>query len=246
MGEYIKTNRMGYTLEDAIERSSKYNAQILKYESGLRKAYIEWNPLTEQMFKPLPDPRYFKKKTVVMKSGEEVLGKELPPDMLTAGINPFIQIIFKIVQRGSITSKEDIVRSLINEERVFQSFDKNTVLIIEGILEYMNKPEEDGGGGYFLLRHHGKMKIGFELPKTYHLVEYRKGYDPFEYHIMRFAEARGIVSRDELYEYIIEYLAWMKSVSKVDTYIDRLVKNGNLRRIQRNFFKFARPLESFK
>lgn len=237
---------MGYTLEDAIERSSKENAMIVKYESGLRKDYIEWNPLTEHMFKPLADPRYFKNKTVVMKSGEEVMGKELPPDMLTAGINPFIQIIFKIVKRGGVTSHEDIIRSLINDERVFQASDKNTIPIIEGILEYMNKPEDVGGGGYHLLLHDGKLKVGFELPKNYHLVEYKKGYDPFEYHIMRFVEGRGMVSRDEIYEYIVEYLAWMKSVSKIDTYIDKLVERGNLRKVQRNFFKFVKPLESFK
>lgn len=246
MPEFIKTSRIGFTLEDAIERSSKENAQIVKYESSLRKEYIEWNPLTEHMFKPKPDPRYFKNKVIVMKSGEEIMGKDIPTDMLTAGMNPFVQIIYKIVKRGGYTKKEDIYRALINEERVFPVWDKKTLLIIDGILEYMNKPEDEGGGGYYLLQHHGSMKLGFELPKSYHLVEYKRGYDPFEYHIMRFVEGRGMVGRDEIYEYIIDYLSWMKSVSKIDMYIEKLVRKGNLKPVQRNFFQFVRPLESFK
>ena len=206
----------------------------------MRKEYIEWNPLTEHMYRPKPDPRYFRQKTAVMRAGEKILKKPLPDDMLTAKTNPFIQIIYKIVKRGGITSKEDIVRSLVNEERVFSIADKTAIQTVEGILDYMNSEE------FYLLKHEGKLKIGFELPKTYHLVEYKRGYDPFEYHIMQFAENRGMVSRDELYGYIIEYLGWLKTPTKVDMYIDRLIEKGYLKKIQRNYFQYIRPLESNK
>jgi hypothetical protein len=174
MPEYIRTNRPGYALTVAIEQPTPENAQIIKYISGIRKEYIEWNPLTEQMYSPRPDPRYFKKKIVVMRAGEEVIGKETPENMLTAGMNPFFQIVYKIVKRGNITSHEDIVRSLLNEERIFSASDPNSLDIIEGILEHMNENE------YYLLKHHGKLKVGFELPKSYRLREYKRGYDPFD------------------------------------------------------------------
>lgn len=247
MPEFIKTNRTGHSLDDAIERTNSHNAQIVRYEGGLRKEYIEWNPLTEHMYHPKIDPRYFKKKKLVMRAGEQIMFKELPPDMLTAGISPYVQIIYKIVQRGGITSHEDIVRAMLNEERVFSSADKYSVDIIEDIIKYMNKgSEKEEGGPYYLLKHSGRLKVGFELPKSYHLVEYKKGYDPIEYHIMQLAKGRGMLSREEIYDYLISHLAWLKTPTKVDMFLERLVKKVNLQRVQRNYFQYVKPLESNK
>jgi len=245
MPEYIKTNRLGYSLDDAIERSSSENAEIIKYEGGLRKEYIEYNALTQHMYNPKIDQRYFRRKKIVMRAGEEVMDKETPPDMLTAGVNPFVQIIYKVVQRGGITSFEDIVRALLNEERVLPSGDERSIKIIEGIIDYMNKGEKGEGGDYYLLLHKGKLKTGFEIPKSYHLVEYKRGYDPFEYQIMDITEGKGLIKRSEIYAYITEYLEWLKSLSKVDMYIQRLVDKGNLKKVQDNYFRYVRPLESY-
>ena len=247
MSEYIKTNRLGESLDDAIERSNSENAIIIKYEGGLRKDYIEYNPLTQHMFNPKIDPRYFKRKKIVMRAGEEVIDKDIPPDMLTAGVNPFIQIIYKVVQRGGITSHEDIVRALLNEERVFSASDKYSIETIEGIIRYMNEGEGKGerGGDFYLLIHNGKLKTGFDLPKSYNLVEYKRGYDPFEYHIMDIAEGRGLIKRSEIYAYITEYLEWLKSLSKIDMYIQKLVDKGNLKQVQNNYFQYVKPLESY-
>ena len=246
MPKYIKTNRLGASLDDAIERSNSENTVIVKYEGGLRKDYIEWNPLTQHMFNPKIDQRYFKRKKIVMRAGEEVIDKDTPPDMLTAGVNPFIQIIYKVVQRGGITSHEDIVRALLKEERVFSASDEYSIETIEGIINYMNKGEKGAGGDFYLLLHNGKLKTGFALPKSYHLVDYKRGYDPFEYHIMDTAEGRGLIKRSEIYAYITEYLEWLKSLSKVDMYIQRLIDKGNLKKVQENYFQYVRPLESYK
>lgn len=245
MPEYIKTNRLGYSLDDAIERSTSENAVIIKYEGGLRKEYIEWNPLTQHMHNPKIDPRYPRRRKIVMRAGEEVIDKDTPPDMLTAGVNPFFQIIYKVVQRGGITSYEDIVRALLNEERVFSASDKYSIETIEGIINYMNEGEDGEGGDFYLLLHKGKVKIGVDLPKSYHLVEYKRGYDPFEYHIMDIAEGKGLIKRSEIYEYIMEYLEWLESLSKVDMYIKKLVDKGNLGQVQKNYFQYVKPLESY-
>jgi len=245
MPEYIKTNRVGHSLDDAIERSSPENAVILKYEGGLRKEYIEYNPLTQHMYKPTIDQRYFKRKKIVMRAGEEVMDKDTPPNMLTAGVNPFIQIIYKVVQRGGITSFEDIVRALINEERVFPKSDENAIKIIEGIIDYMNRGEKGEAGEYYLLLHKGKLKTGFDIPKSYHLVEYKRGYDPFEYQIMDITEGKGLIKRSEIYAYIVEYLEWMKQLSKIDMYIQRLIDKKNLEKVQDNYFQYVRPLEPY-
>ncbi len=240
MVEYIKTNRPGFSLDEAIEQTSPENCMIVKYESGLRKEYIEWNPLTEDMYNPKADPRYFRLQKIVMRSGEQLLGKDIPPGWLTAGLSPFIQIIYHIVLRGNITSREDIIRALIAEERIFSESDEDAIPVIEALLEYMNKEN------YYLLLHEGKLKVGFELPKAYHLVEYKRGYDPIEYQIMRYVEGRGMAATEEIYSYIMEYLVWLHTPSKIDYYLERLIKKGNLKRVQRNFFRYVRPLESNK
>lgn len=240
MSEYILTAKPGYSLEDAIERPSSQSAVIVKYERGLREEYIEWNLQTANMYNPKPDPRFFKQRRLVMRAGEQALGEEIPPGMLTAGMNPFYQIIYHIVERGGITSEEDIIRSLLGEERVFSASEKNVVEVIRGLLDRMNKKK------YYILRHEGQWKVGFELPKAYHLVEYQRGYDPFEYHIMRYIEGRGLVSLDEIYGYIMEYLQWLVKPTKVDYYVKRLIGKGNVVKVQRNFFRYSRPLESNK
>lgn len=240
MPEYILTSEIGYSLDEAIEQTSSINAVIVKYESGLRREYIEWNPLTANMYNPKPDPRYFKQKKLIMRAGEQVFGKDVPPSMLTAGMNPFYQIIYHIVSRGKITSEEDIIRSLLGEERIFSESDEEAIDIIKGIIETMHE------GPFYLLKHAEKWKIGYELPKPYHLVEYIRGYDPFEYHIMKFVENHGLTGLDEIYGYILEYLQWLKTPTKIDYYLKRLLKKGNLVKIQKNFFRFGRPLESNK
>lgn len=240
MVEYIKTNREGYSLDEAIEQPSSENCVIVKRESGLVTEYIEWNLQTEDMYGPKPDPRYFKQKKIVMRAGEQILGRDVPPGFLTAGMSPFIQIIYHIVLRGNITTHEDIIRAMVAEERVFSESDEDAIPTIEALLEYMNKEN------YYLLLHEGKLKVGFELPKAYHLVEYKRGYDPIEYQIMRYAQGRGMVSTDEIYSYIMEYLVWLRTPTMVDYYLERLIGKGNLKRVQRNFFRYVKALESNK
>jgi len=247
MPEYIRTNNTGYSLTDAVERPNSSNAVIIKYEGGLRKEYIEWSPLTEHMYRPKTDPRYFKKQKLVMRAGEQIISKEIPSNMLTAGISPYIQIIYHIVKRGGITSHEDIIRALLNEERIFSAANKYATEEIEDILQYMNEGSKDEEGGpFYLLKHSGKLKLGFELPSSYHPVEYKKGYDPIEYHIMQLAEGHGMLSREEVYDYLINYLGWLKSPGKVDMFLERLIEKKNLLKVQRNYFQYVKPLESNK
>lgn len=240
MLEYIQTNKPGYLLEDAIENGTRKNAVIVEYEYGFRSGYIPYNSQTRHIFQPKPDPRYDRMERLVGRTEEHEIEKPTPPDMLVSGVNPFFQIIYRVIQRGGITSIEDIVRALLKEERVFSSEDENSIEIIEKIVAYMNTKH------YYILLHAGKVKIGFELPKGGYHVEYKKGYDPFEYHIMKLAESKGEISREEIYKYITEYLGWLKTLTKVDEIIDRLMKKGNLVQIQKNYFRFVKPLESFK
>jgi hypothetical protein len=132
------------------------------------------------------------------------------------------------------------VRALLREERVFSSEDEDSIEIIEEIVAYMNTKH------YYILLHAGKVKTGFELPKGGYHIEYKKGYDPFEYHIMKFAEGKGEISREEIYKFISEYLGWLKTLTKIDEIIDRLMAKGNLKKIQKNYFRFVKPLETFK
>ncbi len=240
MLEYIWSNKPGFLIEDAIENPTSRNAVIIEYENGLRSGYTPYSLQTKHIFQPKPDPRYRRRERLVGRTEEQDIIKTTPPDMLSSGVNPFFQIIYRVVQRGGITSVEDIVRALLKEERVFPSADEDSIETIEKIVAHMNKKH------YYILLHAGKVKTGFELPKGGYLVEYKKGYDPFEYHIMRFAENKGEISREEIYKYISEYLGWLKTLTLIDEVIDRLMEKGNLIQIQKNYFRFVKPLESFK
>lgn len=240
MPEYILSNKPGFLLEDAIENPNSKNAIIIEYEYGVRSGYKPYNTQTRHIFQPKPDPRYRRKERLVGRVDEQDIEKPTPPDMLVSGVNPFFQIIYRVVQRGGITSIEDIVRALLREERVFSSEDEDSIEIIEKIVAHMNTEH------YYILLHAGKVKTGFELPKGGHLVEYKKGYNPFEYHIMQFAENKGEISREEIYKYISEYLGWLKTLTLIDEVIDRLMEKSNLKQIQKNYFRFVKPLETFK
>jgi len=238
--EYILTNKPGFLLEDAIENPTSKNAVIIEYENGMRSGYRPYNRQTKHIFRPKPDPKYRRKERLVGRTEEQDIEKPTPPNMLVSGVNPFFQIIYRVIKRGGITSIEDIVRALLREERVFSSEDEDSRETIEAIVEYMNTKH------YYILLHAGKVKTGFELPKGGYLIEYKKGYDPFEYHIMRFAENKGEISREEIYKYVTEYLGWLKTLTLIDEIIDRLMEKGNLIQIQKNYFRFVKPLETFK
>ena len=249
MLEYIQTNRKGFLLEDAIENPTRKNAVIVEYRNGYRSTRYPYNQTTKHIFQPKPDPRYRRGERLVGRTEEQDIEKPMPPDVLVSGVNPFFQIVYRVVKRGGITSIEDIVRALLREERVFPSDDPYSIETIIEIVDYMNRGQKDKKkdkkGPFYLLLHAGKVKTGFELPKGGYHVEYKKGYDPFEYHIMKFAESKGEISREEIYKYISEYLGWLKTLTLIDEIIDRLLEKGNLEQIQKNYFRFVKPLEAF-
>ena len=238
--EYVQSNKPGFLLEDAIENPTSKNAVIVEYEYGVRNSYIPFNAQTKHIFQPKPDPRYRRRERLVGRVEEHEIDKPASSNVLVSGVNPFFQIIYRVVHRGGITSIEDIVRALLREERVFSSEDETSREIIEKIVMHMNTKH------YYILLHAGKVKTGFELPKGGYSVEYKKGYDPFEYHIMKFAEGKGEISREEIYKYIAEYLGWLKTLTKIDDIVDRLIEKDSLKQIQKNYFRFIKPLESFK
>jgi|APFre7841882654_1041346.scaffolds.fasta_scaffold00775_20 hypothetical protein len=220
--EYILTARPGYTIEEAIENTSIENACIEEYEYGLYLHTYPAIPLTIQALKPKPHPAYMRRTHVVLREGEKVLKKPVPENMLTTDVNPFFQVIQRVVVMLEGTTMENIIRSLIQQYLWFEDTGRE-MRTIELIVEKMNSL-----GLLVKIKEKKKViyKVGLEVESGYRLVDLVRGYDPFEYQIMEMISNRGVVSNKEIHSHIIEGLKWTKNVAVVENYLIRLRKKG--------------------
>lgn len=58
---YVIRNRLGYSLKEVLKHPSPINAEIVKYVDGVRTQHIEYNTLTEKMYKPIKSLSFLKK-----------------------------------------------------------------------------------------------------------------------------------------------------------------------------------------
>lgn len=234
MREYILTPRTGYSVEDAVERTSNENAVIEVFEYGTYVRTYPVMPLTMQMFKPQPHPQYQRHQRVVLREGEKVLKKPIPDDVLTTDVNPFFQIIQKIVKAHEELILEDITRIIIHDHRVFEE-DKEDFRII---VELVNQMHEDG----MLILVKGKYRIGITIGLGDRMIDYVKGYDPFEHEIMSYIEGHGLVSSHEIHHRIVEGLKWTKNDHLIENYLFRLEQAGYIERVG-DYYRFKKPLK---
>jgi len=235
MREYILSPRIGYSVEDAIENTSEENAVIEVYEYGVWKGSYPVTPLSMQIFKPQPHPRYMRQQRIVLREGEKVLKKPIPEDYLTTDVNPFFQIIQKIVSQHEEMTLEDIARSLIHDMRMFKET-KEDLYIIK---QLVNKMNEDG----LLLKWKEKYRVGVKIEMGDRLTPLVRGYDPFIWEIMDLIERKGLVSLDEIHRKIITGLKWTKRISLVDNYLARLEAEGCIDRVGDYYRYIKRPEE---
>lgn len=234
MKEYILTPRLGYGVEDAVENTSYDNAVIEVFEYGVYKTTYPVLPLTMRIFKPQPPPQYQRHQRVVLREGEKVLKKPIPEDVLTTDINPFFQIIQRIVKSHEEAPFETIVRLLIHDKRVFEE----TVEDFKIIEALVNQMHEDG----LLISVKGKYRVGIKISLGDRMVDFVKGYDPFEWEIMEFVEGRGLVSSDEIHRRIVGGLKWTKNDHLIENYLFRLEKRGHIERVG-DYYRFKKPLK---
>lgn len=238
--KFFITNKPGASLHQAVENPDYGISQILEVDSdGTVIGRLPVLPDTEFMYAPTPDPSYGRPQYVVTSEGEVEIPRIIPEDKLTTGENPFVQLIYRYVKRAGGATEEDIIRYMVKEKRVIRA-DKRGLSRLRGYVAEMHKGKTLGG---LLLIQDQRFVVGLKISLGRHLLDFVTGYDPFEYHIMKFAENSGVVSRDEIHRYLIDRLKWARTGKVVEFYIDKLLRESCLKFVGKNWFEYRRHPE---
>jgi len=190
------------------------------------------------MYNPEPDPRYQKPEKIVTLEGEIEIPTLIPDDMVATGENPFVQIIYRFVKRRETASLEDIVRHITSERKMLPH-NQYGISRVTSVVNHMH----DGALGGLLVKKGNLYAAGVRLKTGRRLVRIYSGYDPFEYQMMRYFENKGVVSREEIHNLIMDELKWARNGKLVEFYLKKLEKQGNIRKISRDWFEFKKSLE---
>jgi len=235
--KFYTTKKPGANLHQAVENPEYGRSQILEVDSdGTVLGRLPYLPDTEYMYAPVPDPAYDKPQYVVTTEGELEIPRIIPEDKITVGENPFIQLIYRYVKRAGGATEEDIIRHMVKEKRVIRP-DKRGLKRLKAYVAEMHKGKTLGG---LLLVQDNRFVVGLKLSLGKHLLDFVTGYDPFEYHIMKYAENKGVVSRDEIHRYLLDKLKWARTGKVVEHYIEKLLKEKCLKFVGKNWFEFKR------
>jgi len=232
---FFLTNKPGASLHNAIENPDYGISQILEVDSdGTIIGRLPLLPDTEYMYKPEPDPEYNRPQYVVTAEGEVEIPRFVPEDKLTIGENPFVQLIYRYVKRIGNATEEDIIRHMVKEKRVVRP-DRHGIKRLKAYIREMHKGKILGG---LLLIQEDRYVAGLKLALGRQLVDFVTGYDPIEYHMMRYVENKGVVSRDEWHRLMLDRMKWARTGKTVEYYIDKLLKSKCIKLVGKNWFEF--------
>lgn len=245
--KFLITNKPGADLHYAVEASNYNDSVILEIDSdGLIIGHLPLLPDTEYMYKPEPDPEYNRPQKIVTAEGEVEIPVMVPEGKLAVGENPFIQIIYRYVKRTGVATGEDIIRHIMTEKRYLPK-DRYGVKRIQKYISQMcvaktPREKEQGFGvlGGLLFRQEGGYSVGMNLQTGRHLVDVYTGYDPFEYHMARYVENKGVVSRDELHRLMLDRMKWARKGTTVEYYIKKLQSEKCIVVVAANWFEYRK------
>lgn len=218
-----------------MENPDYGHSQILEVDlDGTILGRLPVLPDTEYMYKPEPDPEYNRPQYVVTSEGEVEIPRMVPEDKLTVGENPFVQLIYRYAKRVGNTTEEDIIRHMVKEKRVVRP-DKYGIKRLKAYIYEMHKGKTLGG---LLILQEDRYVVGLKIALGKHLVDFVTGYDPFEYHIMRYFENKGVASRDEIHRLMLDSMKWARTGRTVEYYIERLLKQKCIKFVGKNWFEY--------
>ncbi len=243
--KFLLTNKPGADLHYAVEAANYNDSVILEVDGdGHIIGHLPLLPDTEYMYKPEPDPEYNRPQKIVTAEGEVEIPVMVPEGKLAVGENPFIQIIYRYVKRTGLATEEDIIRHIMTEKRYLPK-DRYGVKRIRKYLSQMvvaKTPQEKEKGfgvlGGLLVKNVEGYSIGLSLQTGRHLVDIYTGYDPFEYHMARYIENKGVVSRDELHRLMLDRMKWARKGTTVEYYIKKLLQEKRMVVIAANWFEY--------
>jgi len=239
MRRFMLTNKPGYEIKQAVENPS-YETSIIHVldNDGTILDEVQWTPTTDYMFDPEPDPRYQKPYKIKMQTGEMIIPPMIPENSVTSKENPFIQLLYRFAKKQNRTI-EDFIRHLTHEKKVLPD-NQGSINIIKNFIREMYEGDELGG---LLIKRGDAYLAGVDIKTGRRIIKLHNGYNPFEYVIINTAERKGTISRDEIYSLLSfsgkEY-QWSRHDSTTDYYIKKLLKEGCLEKLGKDWFRYKK------
>lgn len=239
MRRFVLSNKPGYDIKQAVENPS-YEISIINVvdNDGTILDQIQWTPTTDYMYDPQPDPTYQKPYKIKMQTGEMVIPPIVPEDMLTSGENPFVQLLYRYAKKQN-RKFEDFVRHITQEKKLLPK-NPTSIQLIKNIIDEMYEGEEIGG---LLIKRGDSYTKGVDIKHGRRLIKLHNGIDPFEHAILDRADKLGTISLDELNKLLSfsgNMYQWARYDSTIDYYIKKLLKQGNIERFGKDWFRFKK------
>lgn len=242
---YLMPNH-GYTLEEACEEQSERTALIYEVRGGVPTGItFPCTPINKAKLKPSFPPEYYaRKQRIIQRNSVQVLEKPLFEDKLANGANPFFQLILIAISKADKEGEgvfglttDEVIRYLIEHIRVLPNT-VSSVKHVKTLLTYMNNQA-------YILKKGSRWARGLMLKGGDMMIDWKKGYNPVMYQIVTFVKGNGMTSRDEIHDYIIDYLGWLKRRKVIDHYLNELVRTGVLKANHKNWFSYVKPLTPY-
>jgi len=237
MRRFILTNKPGFDLKNAVENPSFRSSVIHVVDNdGTILEVIPWTPLTDYMYNPSPHPSYQRPHKIKMVTGEMEIPTIVPENSVTSDENPFVQLIYRFSQKQP-RSFEDIYRHLVHEKKVLADT-KPSLNIIRNLIQEMYEGDTLGG---LLIKRGDSFITGIKIKTGFKIIPLHIGYDPFEYEILKLAEHKGTISRDEIFNLLSmsgKQLRWAYYDTTIEYYIKKLLKQGNLIEFGKDWFRY--------
>lgn len=239
MRRFILTNKPGFDIKQAVENPSYEGSIIHVLDSdGTILDQVQWTPVTDFMYDPTPDPRYQKPYKIKMQTGEMVIPPMVPENSVTSGENPFIQLLYRFAKKQNRTI-EDFIRHLTQEKKVLPD-NKKSIGMVKAFISEMYDGDELGG---LLIKRGDAYLAGVNIKAGRRMEKLHNGYNPFEYVIVNMAERKGTLSRDEIYSLLGfsgGMFQWARHDSTIDYYIKKLLKEGCLEKLGKDWFRYKK------
>lgn len=248
--DYYLVPNPGFTIKEACEIATEREALIAEHKGGEATGvfFLASQHNKSRLHPKFPTEYYTRKQKIIQRTGISIIEKPLFEEKLAAGhppVNPFFQLILIAISRSENPSQgilgltePEIIRYLVEEVRVFPDT-HTTIYKIQGLLDIMSKES-------LILQKGDYWARGITLKGGDMMVDWKQGYDPVEYHLLKFIKDTGLTSREECHKYIMNYLGWISRRSIINDYLKGLIQKRCVSVQNNNWFVYKGPLSPFK
>ena len=189
-------------------------------------------------------------------TGDIPVEKVVPSNSLLREINPYLQIVYRVLADAGHLTKEGIYKALVFNHRVLPDTPQAWEAIINektGLISYL----EHHATITFYKEHGVKYYVKGRPLKSEspHLISYVHGYDPIAYQIMHFLKSYSSATTEMIEEHVMVRLGWLREPMSIYQYLISLEQGmlygsrvcqyentGNVKRIRENEWEYRYPL----